>query len=245
MPKKMGYDRSTIMFSPDGRIIQVEYAREAMRKGTPSVGVKAKKGVVLLGNRQDRPLLVSTKKIFKVDTHLGIIFSGYSADGKSLISFARERAQNHRFVYDEPIDVKLITKEIADHMHTFSQYGGARPYGCGLIVGGMDVSGPGLAYIDPGGTSMEWLAGIIGSQKEKGEQVLKQYAEENTLEDIEKEKAIELGLEALIKSSDGVPKPTEVEIGIIKEDKELKIFTVDEDPEVLSVFEELTEKETE
>lgn len=243
MPKKMGYDRSTILFSPDGRIIQVEYAREAMRKGTSSVGVKAKNGAVILGIKQDRPLLISAKKIFKVDSHLGLVFSGYSADGKQLISFAREQAQNHRFIYDEPIDVKLLTQKISDHMHTFSQYGGARPYGCGLIVAGIDVAGPGLAYVDPGGTAMQWLAGIIGSQKEKGESVLEEYAKEHDMSDMELDKAIELGLQALVKSADETPKSTEIELGIIKEDEEFKTVIAEDDPEILSTFEEIIKEE--
>ncbi|NIQ07784.1 MAG: archaeal proteasome endopeptidase complex subunit alpha [Candidatus Korarchaeota archaeon] len=245
MPRGMGYDRSTIMFSPDGRIIQVEYAREAMRKGTPSVGVRARNGLILLGLRQERPLLVSSKKIFVVDDHLGLVFSGYSADGKALISFARERAQTHRFIYDEPIDVRLLTKEVSEHMHMFSQYGGARPYGCGLIIGGMDVAGPGLAYLDPGGTTMELLAGVIGSQKEKGERILEEYAKNNEMQDLEMESAIKLGFKALLESAETVPKPSEIELGIIREGKTFRTVTAKKDPEILSFYKELTTEKKE
>lgn len=242
MPRKMGYDRSTIMFSPDGRIIQVEYAREAMGKGTPSIGIKAKNGAVLLGKKQKRPLLVASKKIFKIDSHLGTVFSGYSADGKALISHARERAQNHRFIYNEPIDVKLISKELSTHMHTFSQYGGARPYGCGLILAGMDVAGPGLSYIDPGGTRMELMAGAIGSQKERAETTLKEYAEKHKMKEMTLDEAIKLGLKALLASVDKKPDAPQVELGIIEEGKDFKIISANEDPEILSMFKEIVEE---
>ena len=234
-----GYDRSTILFSPDGRIIQVEYARKAMQRGTPSIGVLAKDGVLLFGKRKLHVLILPTKKVFKIDNHVGAVFSGYSSDGRYLVDFAREKAQTHKFLYDEPIDISYLGLQVADHMHTFTQYGGARPFGCGIIFGGIDLSGPQLLYVDPGGSMMNWIAGAIGQNKEIAERYFKSLAKNGKLE-FKFEDALLHGLTALFLAAGLDIKPIEIEVGYIREGEEFVIKT-GEDEEIATYLDKAKE----
>ncbi len=240
-----GYDRSTILFSPDGRIIQVEYARKAMQRGTISIGIASKDGITLLGRRKLDVLMLPNKKIFQIDDHIGAVFSGYSADGRSLISFARERAQIYRFVYGEPIDIEYLGQEIADLMHTYTQFGGARPFGCGLVLGGVDLMGPKVIYVDPGGAIMRWLAGAIGYNKERAEKFLRDVAKSNGgTFDIDIKEGIIIGLAALLVASPPDIKPSEIELGYIKRGETFTIKTAD-DPEMQPLLEEAKKRASE
>ena len=233
-------DRLTILFSPDGRIIQVEYARKAMARGSPSIGVRFSDGVVLVGRRKMDVLVLPNKKIFAVDDHLGATFSGYSADGRALINYARERAQVYRFIYNEGVDLRLLAQEVSSLMHTYTQFGGARPFGCGVIFGGVDTTGPQLVYIDPGGATMEWLAGAIGMNKEKAEEYLKEVFKDSG-RDIDFEGAMVAALTALFIASEEKFGGVEVEVGYVRGNGRFVIRT-GEDEEIKSFVEEAYKK---
>lgn len=235
-----GYDRSTILFSPDGRIIQVEYARKAMNRGSPSIGLKSKNAVVLVGRRKRDVLVLPNKKVFAIDDHVGAIFSGYSADGRALVNYARERAQVYRFIYDEKMDITLLAQEVATLMHTYTQFGGARPFGCGIIFGGVDNVGPQLVYIDPGGAMMEWLAGVIGLNKEKAEEYLKAVYKEKGLE-MTRDELIINGLTALFIASEEKVDPEEIEVGLTQDDGTF-VIRIGEDEEIKKHIEEAAKR---
>jgi proteasome alpha subunit len=202
MAPQMGYDRAITVFSPDGRLFQVEYAREAVKRGTTSVGIKAKDGVALLVDKRISSRLLepqSTEKIFQVDDHIGAVTSGLVADARALIDRARVDAQINRVVYNEPIGIETLAKKIADHKQTFTQYGGVRPYGTALLIGGIDDSGPRLFETDPSGALLMVKATGIGS----GRNVVMEFLEEKYNEEIEIDSAIRLGLEALYKATEG------------------------------------------
>ena len=240
-----GYDRSTILFSPDGRIIQVEYARKAMQRGTISIGIAAKNGIALLGRRKMDVLILPNKKVFQIDDHVGAVFSGYSADGRSLISFARERAQVYRFVYGEAIDIEYLGQELAELMHTYTQFGGARPFGCGLVLGGVDLTGPKIIYVDPGGAMMRWIAGAIGYNKERAEKYLREFIKSNGGSlNLELKEAITIGLTALLIASPRDIKDIEVEIGYVEEGKTFTIKTGDS-PDIAPLLNEARKKSLE
>ncbi|MCD6490685.1 MAG: archaeal proteasome endopeptidase complex subunit alpha [Candidatus Njordarchaeia archaeon] len=226
MDQLAGYDRSTILFSPEGRIVQVEYARKAMQRGTTSIGLVFKDGVVLVGKRKMDVLVLPNKKIYQIDDHIGAVFSGYSADGRSLINYARERAQVYRFMYNEPVDVDILTQEVSQLMHQYTQFGGARPFGCGLIIGGIDITGAKLLYLDPGGAVMKWLAGAIGFNKDVAENFLRGLVKNgNKFENMEFEEALINALAALIVSSASEPKPIEIELGYVLKGQNFVIKT--------------------
>jgi proteasome alpha subunit len=198
----MGYDRAITVFSPDGRLFQVEYAREAVKRGTTSVGIKAKDGVALLVDKRISSRLLepqSTEKIFQVDDHIGAVTSGLVADARALVDRARVDAQINRVVYNEPIGIETLAKKIADHKQTFTQYGGVRPYGTALLIGGIDDSGPRLFETDPSGALLMVKATGIGS----GRNAVMEFLEEKYNEDIDIDNAIRLGLEALYKGTEG------------------------------------------
>ncbi|MFB6143016.1 MAG: archaeal proteasome endopeptidase complex subunit alpha [Halorientalis sp.] len=133
--QQQAYDRGITIFSPDGRLYQVEYAREAVKRGTASVGVRTDEGVVLAADTRVRsPLLErsSVEKLHKIDDHIGIASAGHVADARQLIDFARQDAQISQLRYDEPIDVETLTKDITDQIQQYTQTGGAQA----LAVGG-------------------------------------------------------------------------------------------------------------
>jgi len=170
----MAYDRTIVVFSPDGRLLQVEYARQMVKNGTTSLGIRVKDGVILGSVRMPAPLAVteSYKKIYEVDNNIAAVSAGSLADARNLIGMARVKAQVNMITYGEPISVSSLTKSISDRKHLVTQYAGVRPYGVGLLVGGVDKTGPKLFETEPSGTMIEWNAQSIGRGAEKARKVL-------------------------------------------------------------------------
>ena len=194
-PSYMAYDRTITVFSPDGRLLQVEYARQAVKKGTTSLGIKIQDAIVLGAIKTSAPLLAedSHKKICEIDDHVAIASSGLLADARNLVEFARVKAQINKITYGSPISVNTITKHIADKTHVVTQYAGVRPFGVGFLIGGVDDTGGRLFETDPSGTVIEWIAQSIGRGSEKAKKTLeKDYKPKMRLEE-----AVKLAIEAL------------------------------------------------
>ncbi|MFB6087544.1 MAG: archaeal proteasome endopeptidase complex subunit alpha [Haloarculaceae archaeon] len=200
--QQQAYDRGTSIFSPDGRLYQVEYAREAIKRGTASVGVRTADGVVLVADRQVRSPLVeenSIEKLHRVDDHIAVASAGHVADARQLVEFAREQAQTNRLRYDEPIDVETLTTEVTDYIQRYTQSGGVRPFGVALLVAGVDPDGePRLFETDPSGTSYGWQATAIGGDRES----LMAHLEANHREGADLDGAIALALDALAEADE-------------------------------------------
>ncbi|AGB16375.1 proteasome endopeptidase complex, archaeal, alpha subunit [Halovivax ruber XH-70] len=221
--QQQAYDRGITIFSPDGRLYQVEYAREAVKRGTASIGIRTSDGVVLaVDKRIPSPLLEdsSVEKIHKADDHVGIASAGHVADARQLIDFARRQAQVNQLRYGEPIGVEGLTKEITDHIQQYTQVGGARPFGVALIVGGIENGEPRLFETDPSGTPYEWKALAVGA--DRGE--LQDYLEEHYDDEAELDDGISLALDALASVNDGSLLPSEV--GLATVDVETETFDV-------------------
>lgn len=175
LPESMGYDRAIIVFSPDGRLFQVEYAREAVKRGATAVGIVFKDGVIFGARKRETPLIKPSEKIFQVDEHIASAASGLVADARVLVDEARVKAQQQRVVFDEATSVHTMAKFIADKQQLYTQYAGVRPYGVSFIIGGVDggVSsdggdgGPRLFETDPAGVLVEIKARAIGTEAEK------------------------------------------------------------------------------
>ncbi len=194
--QQQAYDRGITIFSPDGRLYQVEYAREAVKRGTASVGVRTPDGVVLAANRQiSSPLMErsSVEKIHKADDHVGVASAGHVADARQLIDLARRRAQGEQLRYGQDIGVETLTRSITDHIQEYTQTGGARPFGVALLVGGVEDGQPRLFETDPSGTDYEWQAAAVGGDRD----VIQGYLEENYREDLDVDAGIELAVSAL------------------------------------------------
>ena len=150
-PAAAGYDRAITVFSPDGRLYQVEYAIETVRRGTLALGVKTKEGIILAVEERSRKLQSpgETQKIFQVDDHLGLAAAGYIPDARIQVDQARVYAQSNRLVYDEPIEVETVAKRIADLAQQYTQYAGVRPFGVSLVIGGVNNDTANLYLTDP------------------------------------------------------------------------------------------------
>lgn len=192
--KQAQYDRGITIFSPDGRLFQVEYAKEAVKKGATALGLVYEDGVVLAATRTNQKLKVrNPEKVFKVDDHLGIVTSGLVADGRTLVDETRNEAQKYLMTYDEEIPTSVLATFVADRCQQFTQYGGVRPYGVSTISGGVKNGNPKVYQTDPSGTLTQWNAAAIG----KGGQDVSDFLEEEWEEDLEQDDAIELAISAL------------------------------------------------
>jgi proteasome alpha subunit len=188
------YDRGITIFSPDGRLFQVEYAKEAVKKGATALGVAYEDGAVLAATRSTPELQVrNPEKVFKIDEHIGVATSGLVADGRTLVEEARNEAQKHMMTYDEEIPPSVLAKFVADRCQHFTQYGGVRPYGLSTIAGGVKDGNATVYHTDPSGTLSQWNAVAIG----KGREEAKEHLEENWEEGLEEQEAIDLAVSAL------------------------------------------------
>ncbi|MFC4448075.1 MULTISPECIES: archaeal proteasome endopeptidase complex subunit alpha [Halorussus] len=218
--QQQAYDRGITIFSPDGRLYQVEYAREAVKRGTASIGIRTEGGIVLAVDKRIRSELMertSVEKIHKADDHIGIASAGHVADARQLIDFARKQTQVNRLRYGEPIGVETLTKEVTDHIQQYTQVGGARPFGVALIIGGIEDGEPRLYETDPSGTPYEWKALAVGA--DRGE--LQEYLEDNYAEAMDLDGGIELALRALGSVNDEL---TPEGVGIATVDAETEQF---------------------
>lgn len=194
--QQQAYDRGSAMYSPDGRIYQVEYAHEAVSQGAPSVGIRTNDGVVLAVRRRLRsPLLVgeSVEKLHKIDDHIGIATTGHVADGRKLVEYARQRAQVNRLRFEEPITIEDLTKSVTDQIQQFTQTGGTRPFGVSLLVAGVDDGEPALYEADPSGNPVSWKARVVGD----GSTDAQEYIEDEYEDGLSLEDGISLALAAL------------------------------------------------
>jgi proteasome alpha subunit len=186
LPAQQGYDRAITVFSPDGRLYQVEYAIETVRRGTIAVGVKCKDGIVIAVEEKPRKLQISetAQKIFQIDDHVGVAAAGYIPDARSQVDNARFFSQSNKMIYDESVEVETIAKHLADQCQQYTQYAGVRPYGVALILGGVVNNEPQLYLTDPSGTYISYDAIAIGSGSDSVTDFLeKTYKEELTLDE--------------------------------------------------------------
>ncbi len=214
-PGQMAYDRAITVFSPDGRLFQVEYAREAVKRGTTTVGLKFKDGVALIIDKRLTSNLIeptSIEKIFKIDEQIGCATSGLVADARSLVDFARITAQIHRVTYNERTSIELLVKRICDYKQTYTQFGGVRPFGTALLVSGVDEQGIHLFETDPSGALMAYKAGSIGA----GRNTVMEIFEDKFKPGMSMNDSIMLGLEGLQKATEGESTVVSVEIGVVK-----------------------------
>jgi len=183
----MGYDRAITMFSPDGRLLQVEYAKKTVKQGSTAIGITCKDGVLLCTDKRIVDKLVvpdSVEKIFQVDEHIGATASGILSDARVLVERAQLKAQQYRVTYDSPIDTLSIVKDIANLKQLCTQSGGLRPFGVSLLFAGIDSGKPRLYETDPTGIFFEYKAAAIGDGDQAVEEILhKEYNPEMVLDD--------------------------------------------------------------
>ena len=171
----MGYDRAITMFSPDGRLLQVEYAKKTVRQGSTAIGIVCTDGVLLVADKRVVDSLVvpeSVEKIWKVDEHIGASASGILSDARVLIDRAQVKAQQNRVTYDSEVDTLTIVKDICDMKQICTQSGGLRPFGVSILVAGIDDTTRKLVETDPIGMYFQYLATAIGEGEVEVEEIL-------------------------------------------------------------------------
>ena len=197
----MGYDRAITMFSPDGRLLQVEYAKKTVRQGSTAIGMICKDGVLFVADKRIVDKLVipeSVEKIFQIDEHIGATASGILSDARVLIERAQLKAQQHRVTYDSAVDTVTVVKDVCSLKQICTQSAGLRPFGVSLIFGGIDAEGPKLFETDPTGIFFQFKATVIG----EGEQAIDEILEKEYRDDITIEEGLKLTLRALNKVLD-------------------------------------------
>ena len=183
----MGYDRTSAIFSPDGHLLQVEYAEKTVRLGSASIGMVVSDGVIIVADRRVKDKLMITEsmaKIYEIDAHIAATAAGIMSDARVLVQKAQLAAQQNRVMYDSPVDTETIVKEIADAKQTFTQYGGARPFGIAMLFGGVDANDKkNIFTTDVTGNYFGFKATAIGENDDKIKDMLrKEYKESLTME---------------------------------------------------------------
>ena len=172
----MGYDRAATMFSPDGHLLQVEYAEKTVKLGSASIGLVCKDGMMIIADRRIRDKLISPEsanKIFEIDEHIVATAAGILSDARILIDKAQLTAQQNKVTYDVPIDPISVIRYIADQKQAFTQYGGARPYGVSIMLGGCGKGKAHLYTTDVTGNFLSYRANAIGENDEKIKETLR------------------------------------------------------------------------
>ena len=173
--KVPAYDKAATMFSPDGRLYQVEYASKIVEQGSTGIGIIYNEGVVLVADKNVQSKLVipeSIEKIFKIDNNIAVVSAGLVGDARRLVGIARKQAQDNKMVYSEDIQIEVMAKEIAETKQAFTQYGGLRPFGVAFIIGGVDEKGAKIFETEPSGALAEYKAVAVGRNRDKAMEVL-------------------------------------------------------------------------
>jgi 20S proteasome subunit alpha 2 len=217
MSERYGFSLTT--FSPSGKLVQIEYALNAVAAGAPSVGIKATNGVVLATEKKHKTTLNDDRSISKIEPiakNVGMVYSGMGPDYRLLVKYARKLTQQYVTMYDDSIPTVQLVRRVADVMQEYTQSGGVRPFGVSLLIAGWDDDDnvPYLYQCDPSGAYFAWKATAIGKNHINGKTFLeKRYSEKLELED-----AIHTAILTLKESFEGQMTEDNIEIGVCNKD---------------------------
>eukprot|EP01061_Rhynchopus_euleeides_P032031 TRINITY_DN5309_c0_g1_i1.p2 TRINITY_DN5309_c0_g1~~TRINITY_DN5309_c0_g1_i1.p2 ORF type:complete len:234 (+),score=105.58 TRINITY_DN5309_c0_g1_i1:146-847(+) len=211
------YAFSLTTFSPQGKLIQIDYAMQAVNQGKTALGINAKNGLCLATEKPLRPLqeAESVQKIQQLDEHVGVVYAGMFADAKLLYTRARKFCQSYRVTYKMPMPVEQLARKLAEIMQEYTQTTGVRPFGCSLLLAGTDYLGTHLYQIDPSGLYIAWKAAAIG----KGKNNAKSYLEKRFSDDMEVEDATHTAIMTLKEGFDGRMGADNIEIAKVEDGK--------------------------
>jgi len=228
MPR--AYDRAITIFSPEGRLYQVEYALELVKRGAPVVGVACSEGAVLAANETPESELEDPdyfRKIYQLDDHVASAIAGLSSDARVLIDQSRVYCQSNKLLYDEPVDIEVLARRLGDLAQVYTQHAGVRPFGVSMIIAGYDATGSRVLTTDPSGAYRGFKATAVGRKNEEANRLL----EEKYRDDMSLDEAVKLAIEAVNVASD-IPVTS----------KTVKVAAI---PAETKTFKRLTEEEVE
>ena len=221
-PGQMAYDRASTVFSPDGRLFQVEYALQAIQMGGTAVAVTYDTGIVFVAYRN---LPVSSlaesgsiEKSFAIDTGLGCVKAGLIADSLVLVEFLRVEAQRHRITYGEAAPFTLLGHALGTLLQQYTQFGGTRPFAVSLLLGGFNAGAPGLVELDPSGATIGWKAYAIGRNR----RAVADFLEEKVGERLNEEAAFKLAVQAVAEGSPTPFQPEALDVAVLEPESELR-----------------------
>ncbi|KAI4723111.1 N-terminal nucleophile aminohydrolase [Aureobasidium sp. EXF-10727] len=223
-----GYDRALSVFSPDGHVFQVEYALEAVKRGTCAVGVKGDKIVVLGCEKRSAMKLQDTRitpsKIGLIDNHVCLAFAGLNADARILVDKARLEAQSHRLTVEDPVSIEYITKHVAQVQQRYTQSGGVRPFGISTLIVGFDPNSTEarLFYTEPSGIYSAWKANAIG----RSSKTVREFLERNHKDGMDREETVKLTVKSLLEVVQTGAK--NIEIAVMEPGKPLEMLKVED-----------------
>lgn len=224
----MGYDRAITMFSPDGRLLQVEYAKKTVRLGNTAIGIVCKDGVVLVTDKRIVDKLVvadSVEKIFMIDDHLMATAAGIVADARVLIERSQAKAQQNQVTFDSPIDISTVVKDVASLKQLCTQSGGLRPFGVAMLIAGVDENGPALYQTDPTGSYYQFKAVAIG----EGESDVQEALHKHFKQSLTIQQGAQIAVEAIKEFLGEQFSPQRIDAAYITtQDKVMKKFSDDE-----------------
>jgi len=222
-----GYERM-YGFSPDGRILQVDYAMVMVNNSPTAWGIQVEEGIVLAGiekridTLQDRTF---SQKLFQIDEHIATVVAGFNSDARLLVEYARNEAQINRLLYDEPMDVEYLVRKLSNTVQAYTQHAGMRPFGISMLIGGVDMLGASLYQLDPTGIYFKYFASAIGVGRED---ILK-YFRENYSINAKLDEAITMGIRGSIEVLKQEVAPDRLRIGIIRSDeKKFRVLSYEE-----------------
>jgi len=226
MPR--AYDRAITIFSPEGRLYQVEYALELVKRGAPVVGVACPEGVVLAANETPESDLEDPeyfRKIYQLDDHVASAIAGLSSDARVLIDQARVYCQSNKLLYDESVDIEVLARRLGDLAQVYTQHAGVRPFGVSMIIAGYDATGSRVLTTDPSGAYRGFKATAVGRKNEEANRLL----EEKYRDDVPLDDAVKLAIEAVNVASDTPVTSKTVKVAVIPvETKTFKRLTEEE-----------------
>lgn len=241
----MSYDRAITVFSPDGHLLQVEYAQEAVRKGSTAVGVRGKDVVVLGVEKRSMAKLQeerTVRKICLLDDHVVMAFAGLTADARILINRAQVECQSHKLNVEDPVTLEYITRFIAQLKQKYTQSNGRRPFGISCLIGGFDFDGtPHLYQTEPSGIYYEWKANATGRSAKTVREFLEKYYKPEEVET--EDGAVKLAIKALLEVVQSGNK--NLEIAVMRKGQPLAMLKPDEIEKYVTVIEKEKEEEAE
>ncbi len=221
-PGQMAYDRASTVFSPDGRLFQVEYALQAIQMGGTAVAVTYDAGIVFVAFRN---LPVSSlaesgsiEKSFAIDSGLGCVTAGLIADSRVLVEFLRVEAQRHRLTYGESAPFALLGHSLGTLLQQYTQFGGTRPFAVSLLLGGFTNRSPGLVELDPSGATIGWKAYAIGRNR----RAVADYLEEKLPDHLGEDAAFKLAVQAVAEGSPTPFPPEALDVAFLEPDADLR-----------------------